>query len=383
MMAFLDCFAGISGDMTLGALFALGASPKRLAETLKTHLFIDFELVVSPVMRSGISANRVEVVVRDHEQRDYAKIQGLIQQSRLPERVKALSLNMFEKLAEAESAVHGCPKEKVHFHELGGVDALVDIVGTALCVEELNLENITASKVPLGRGFVDCAHGRLPVPAPATLAVLKGVPVYGSDIPFETVTPTGAAILTTLAASFGKMPGMRVLKTGYGAGRRENGPVPNLLRIVTGEPVEAGDRAVVVETSIDDMNPEFFGFLMERLFEGGALDVYLIPIYMKKNRPGTLLQVLCRPADRPSLSRLILSETTTLGVRYYAVERDILEREAVTLDTVYGPVSAKKVRIPFGGFRIVPEYEACREIARRENIPIRVVYDRIVQNPSA
>jgi pyridinium-3,5-bisthiocarboxylic acid mononucleotide nickel chelatase len=152
---------------------------------------------------------------------------------------------------------------------------------------------------------------------------------------------------------------------------------------VTGEPVEAGDRAVVVETSIDDMNPEFFGFLMERLFEGGALDVYLIPIYMKKNRPGTLLQVLCRPADRPSLSRLILSETTTLGVRYYAVERDILEREAVTLDTVYGPVSAKKVRIPFGGFRIVPEYEACREIARRENIPIRVVYDRIVQNPSA
>ncbi len=380
MMAFFDCFAGISGDMTLGAFFSLGVSPDRLAETLKAGLLIDFDLAVSSVTRMGISASRVEVVVYDRQARDYATIQKLIRESRLSKQVKALSLRMFERLAEAESAIHGCPKEKVHFHELGGVDALVDIVGTAFCVEALNLERILASTVPLGKGFVNCAHGTLPVPAPATLEVLKGVPVYGSDIPFETVTPTGAAILTTLAESFGNMPGMRVLKTGYGAGRREEGPIPNLLRIITGETDKTDERATVVETCIDDMNPEFFGFLMERLFESGALDVYLIPVYMKKNRPGTLVQVLCRQKDRPCISQLILSETTTLGVRYYEVEREVLERQAVTIDTVFGPVSAKKVNTPRGECRIVPEYEACREIAKRENIPLRTVYEKILQH---
>ena len=380
MIAHFDCFSGISGNMTLGALLDLGVPEEWLESTLKASLLNDFDLTVTATSRMGIAAKYVEVTPKSRTERDYAAICGMIESCSLSHRTKTLSLEIFEKLAAAESKIHGCPKEHVHFHELGGVDAIVDIVGTCLCVEYLCLEDITASKIPLGGGFVDCAHGRLPVPAPATLEILKDVPVVGTDIPFELVTPTGAAIIATLAKGFGPMPDMVVSHIGYGSGTRHLETVPNLLRVIAGTSPQVSDTVFMIETSIDDMNPEIYGFLMERLFANGALDVSLIPVFMKKNRPGTLLQVLCHQHARETLIRTILTETTTLGVRYYPVERRLLARETVTLETIYGPVAAKRVKTPDGSFRITPEYEACREIAQKKNIPIRTVYEKIVQH---
>ncbi|MDO9262425.1 MAG: nickel pincer cofactor biosynthesis protein LarC, partial [Desulfosalsimonadaceae bacterium] len=324
MITHFDCFSGISGNMTLGALLDLGVPGEWLEATLKASLLSDFDLTVTATSRMGIAAKHVEVTPKSRIERDYAAICVMIEKSSLSPRTKTLSLAIFERLAAAESKIHGCPKDHVHFHELGGVDAIVDIVGTCLCVEYLGLENITASKIPLGNGFVDCAHGRLPVPAPATLEILKDVPVYGTNIPFELVTPTGAAIVATLAEGFGPMPDMVVSNIGYGSGTRHLETVPNLLRVVMGAGLQVSDTVFMIETSIDDMNPEIYGFLMERLFAEGALDVSLIPAFMKKNRPGTLLQVLSHQHARETLIRIILTETTTIGVRYYPVERRLL-----------------------------------------------------------
>ncbi|MBW1842563.1 MAG: nickel pincer cofactor biosynthesis protein LarC, partial [Deltaproteobacteria bacterium] len=269
--------------------------------------------------------------------------------------------------------------------EVGGVDAIVDIVGTALCLEYLGIDTVIASKIPVGRGFVSCQHGTLPVPAPATIAILEGVPVYGTNLPFELVTPTGAAIIVALAESFDALPDMIVGKTGYGAGKRDLGNQPNLLRIITGtasglQTDKKTDTIVAVETCIDDMNPEIFGFLMDRLFDDGALDVCWIPVFMKKNRPGTMVQVLCRKDRKPAIIHRILSETTSLGVRFYDVQRVKLEREEITVESIYGSVSAKQVTDPQGSVRVVPEYEACKKIALEKNVPIRIVYDNIIRS---
>ncbi|MBC2714498.1 MAG: nickel pincer cofactor biosynthesis protein LarC [Desulfobacteraceae bacterium] len=380
MIAHFDCFAGISGDMTLGAFVDSGVPVDWLEDTLKANLLTDFDLSLTSVSKMGITAKKIDVIVKNNAARDYAIIREMIGRSSLNGAVKDLSLEMFEKLALAESKIHGCRKEHVHFHEVGGVDAIIDVVGTALCVDYLGLKKIFASKIPLGNGFVNCSHGKLPVPAPATIEILINIPVYGTDVPFELVTPTGAAIVSTLAESFGKMPDMLVSKIGYGSGTRDLETIPNLLRIFLGKSLSQSDTVTMIETSIDDMNPEVYGFLMERLFGDGALDVYLVPVFMKKNRPGTLLQVLCHHSKKETLIRRILTETTTLGVRYFDVERRLLEREAVTIETGYGPVSAKKVITPDGRFRIVPEYEVCRAIARKKNIPIRTVYEKISQH---
>jgi uncharacterized protein (TIGR00299 family) protein len=380
MIAHFDCFSGISGDMTLGAFVDLGVPVEWLEETLKKNLLSDFDLVVTATSKMGIAAKKIDVIAGDHKTRDYAAIREMICSSTLKAGVKELSLTMFEKLAKAESKIHECHKDHVHFHEVGGVDAIVDIVGSSLCVDYLSLKKISASKIPMGNGFVNCSHGKLPVPAPATIEILKNIPVYGTDVPFEMVTPTGAVIVSTLAKSFGKMPDMLVSKIGYGSGTRDLDSRPNLLRIFIGKPALASDTVTMIETSIDDMNPEIYGFLMDCLFADGALDVYLVPVFMKKNRPGTLLQVLCHHNEKEALIHRILMETTTLGVRFYDVERRLLDREAVTLETDYGPVSAKKVIAPDGRFRIVPEYEVCRTIAEKNNIPIRTVYDKISQH---
>lgn len=365
--------------MTLGAFIDMGASAEWILHTLRKSLKIDFELVVKTVSRMRIAAKQVEVVSKDSQQRNYSDICRLIEDGNLKDNISKMSLKIFDALAEAESKIHGCSKETVHFHELGGVDAIVDIVGAALCVDHFNLGRVVSSKIPLGRGFVDCAHGTLPVPAPATLEILNNVPVSGMNIEFESVTPTGAAIIKTLAESFENFPDMRIAKIGYGAGSREIKSIPNVLRIITGEISEFSDAVVMVETSIDDMNPEIYGFLMERLFEEGALDVCLIPIFMKKNRPGTLLQVLCHRHLREKIISKILSETTTLGVRYYDVNRRVLERQSLQVQTPFGSLAAKRVFLPDGSSRIVAEYESCRDIAKKENIPIRHIYDLITK----
>lgn len=380
MIIYFDCFSGISGDMMLGAFCDLGVPVGWLEKTIKANLFDDFDLKMSSTSKMGIAAKQIEVIVKTQAKRDYSDISTLVADSSLSEKVKTLSLDMFEKLAIAESSIHGCAKEHVHFHEVGGVDAIVDIVGTSLCVEYLDIEKMIASKIPLGKGFVNASHGTLPVPAPATLAILKKVPVYGTDIPFELVTPTGAAIITTLAESFGKMPDMVISDIGYGSGSRDLDMIPNLLRIVSGRSMFQSDTVTMIETCIDDMNPEIFGFLMERLFDDGALDVYLVPVFMKKNRPGTLLQVLSHQNTKEVIINRILTETTTLGVRYYDIERRLLKRETVKIETVYGNVSAKKIHTPDGSSKIVPEYEVCRKIAIKEDIPIGLVYEKIFQH---
>ena len=381
MLAYFDCFSGISGDMTLGAFIDLGVPVKWLKDALCKIPLAGFDLSVTSIFRNGIKAKSVRVdVANDVKSMNYAEIVTLITSSSLSQNTKAISLEIFERLANAEAGIHGCPLEKVHFHEVGGIDAIVDIAGTALCVEYLGVKKITASRIPLGTGFVSCRHGILPVPAPATLAILKNIPVYGSGIPYELVTPTGAAIIAVLAESFGGMPDMIIQKTGYGAGKHEIESRPNLLRIITGTlPGNKNERVVVVETCIDDMNPEVFGFMMDRLFEDGALDVYWIPVFMKKNRPGTMVQVLCRENRKTAVIERILSESTSIGVRYYNVQRAVLARKQINVKTTYGTIQAKKIQQLDGSLRIVPEYEVCKKIALEKNIPIRIVYDTIAK----
>jgi uncharacterized protein (TIGR00299 family) protein len=374
----------------LGAFFDLGVPIEWLENRLRTIPLTGFELSVEMINRNGIQAKSVEVRAQNSPTvRHYKDIKSTIEKSPLSPVVKNRSLDVFERLATAEALIHGCPKENVHFHEVGGIDAMVDIVGTALCVDYFKIDRVISSPIPVGRGFVNSQHGTLPVPAPATLGILRGVPVYGTKIPYELVTPTGAAIITSLAESFEAMPGMNIEKIGYGAGKRELESQPNLLRIILGTKItnsEKGlgihqaDQVVMLETCIDDMNPEFFGFLMDRLFEKGALDVYWIPVFMKKNRPATMVQVLCTENYREKLTDCILSESSSLGVRYYHAERRMLGREKVMVDTVYGKIEAKRITELDGSSRIVPEYEVCRKIALDKDLPLRMVYDTILKS---
>lgn len=384
MIAYFDCFSGISGDMTLGAFIDIGVPVKWLKETISAMPLKGFDLTVKEVVRNGISAKSVDVsVTGELPSRNYAKIKSVIENSTLSDNAKNISLTIFEKIADAEATIHKCEKENVHFHEVGAIDSIVDIVGTALCVEYLGITKFMASKIPFGKGFVKCQHGLLPVPAPATLAILKDVPVYGTDIEQELVTPTGAAIITTLTEEFGTIPGMVIKKIGYGAGKNENTTIPNLLRIMIGEGRAAlNDTIDIVETCIDDMNPEIFGYLMDRLFDDGALDVYWIPIFMKKNRPGTMIQVVCSKSKKEQIIHRILTETSTLGVRYYGAQRYMLERDYIEKETSYGLIPIKRVKESDGSFRLVPEYEVCKKIALEKNIPIKVVYEKILNECS-
>ncbi len=383
--AYFDCFSGISGDMVLGALIDLGTPVKWLQKELSRLPLAGFHLTVTPVMRNGIQATSVSVDVEDSSySRDYKKIKLLLEGSPLSDDIKSTSLTIFERLALAEARIHGCTPDEVHFHEVGGVDAIVDIVGTVLCLKKLGIDQVISSKIPMGSGFVDCQHGKLPVPAPATIEILKGAPVYGTGVAAELVTPTGAAIITCLAESFGPLPPMHVKKTSYGAGRRELADRPNLLRIISGTPADSTeglltDEVIILETCIDDMNPELFGYIMERLFSDGALDVYFIPLHMKKNRPGTMIQVLCEEAGKDALIQRLLSETTSLGVRYYKATRKILAREQLSIRTSFGKIQVKRIKDPDGGERLVPEYDVCREIALKRKLPLRVVYETIAR----
>jgi pyridinium-3,5-bisthiocarboxylic acid mononucleotide nickel chelatase len=390
MMAYFDCFSGISGDMTLGALIDLGVPLPWLKEAIAALPLSGFDITAADVEYNGIKAKRVEVHAHgEHHHRHYSDIRTLIEKSPLPEQVRGTALSIFRRLAEAEAGVHGCTPEEVHFHEVGAVDAIVDVVGSALGLHRLGVTEAAASAIPNGRGFVVCRHGRLPIPAPATVAILKGIPTYGADADYELTTPTGAAIVSTVAKKFGPMPLLAAAGIGYGAGHRNLEPGPNLLRVVIGEAAEIPsdngnnfkqDLIVVVESSIDDMNPEIFGFLMDRLFEEGALDVAWIPIQMKKNRPGTLLQALCRKEKLGDVARCILSESSSLGVRYHEVSRYILERDNVTIDSSFGPISMKRVSYPQGEVRLVPEFDVCRLIALERGLPLRTVYDTIIRD---
>jgi uncharacterized protein (TIGR00299 family) protein len=371
---YFDCFSGISGDMTLAALLDLGLPEDKLKKELERLGLGNYSLEVHQGSRSGIAATGLEVRVGPHEEhhRRLSDIRKMIQTSPLEQGVKDLSLAIFQRLAEAEARVHRTEVEKVHFHEVGAVDSIVDIVGTAIGINHFKPEMIFSSELPMGRGFVQCQHGRLPLPAPATLEILRGYPVKSADVEGELVTPTGAAIVATLSSQAISFPSMTVQGIGYGMGRKEFPDRPNLLRLALGEASGnyLADRVAVLESNIDDMNPEFYDYLMERLFQGGALDVSLSPVMMKKNRPGTLLRVIAEERDAERLSELILRESTTLGVRNYPVGRKKLPREVREVETRFG-----KVRVKVSGdLRFQPEYDDCRKIAREKGVPIQEVY---------
>jgi uncharacterized protein (TIGR00299 family) protein len=376
---YFDCFAGISGDMTLGALVAAGVDARELKERIALLDLPGYEIEFEKVDRSGITATRagVRLTREEHHHRHLSDIRKIIEGSRLDDSVKGRALKIFGRLAEAEARVHDVPVEKIHFHEVGALDAIVDVVGACVGFELLGVERFAASALHVGSGTVEMAHGRFPVPPPAVAELLKGAPVYSTDIKGELVTPTGAAIVATLCESFGQIPRMRVEATGYGAGTREYKDFPNVLRLIVGETEESGadEELLMLETNVDDVSPQVLGHLLERAFELGALDCFHTPVQMKKNRPGVLVSVLCRPAERERLLELLFDETPTLGVRSYAVTRRALEREAVTVETEFGTIAVKVGRHKGRTVSATPEYEECREAARRSGVALRVVQD--------
>ena len=382
---YLDCYAGISGDMTVGALLDLGVPLEYLrTELAKLELPpVSYELSTSRTERQHMAALKFDVTVQDHHtHRHYAGIDVLIAGSGLSERVKEQSRLIFRRLAEAESLVHGVAIEDVQFHEVGAIDSIIDIVGTAICLEYLGVEQVYASALPMGSGFVETAHGRLPAPAPATAELLKGLAVHGECGPGERVTPTGAAIVAALAGRTGEQPEIVLEKTGCGAGGKDFPDCPNILRAFlghSGTDSTQNDDVIVAETNIDDSTPELLGYAMERLFEGGALDVFFTPIQMKKGRPGVMVSFLCRPGQLDQLSRLLLTETSAIGLRYYRADRIVLQRRIALQQTEFGPVRFKEVSDNRGiVLRASPEYEDCRRIAREREIPCREVMERLL-----
>jgi len=378
MLMYIDAFAGCAGDMILGALIDAGYSPDDLRRGLSGLGLDGYAIDVRTVTTGGIAAIKVDVNVTSRQpHRGLSCLMNLFEQADLPAAVKARCTKAFQRLISVEAAIHRQPPEEVHLHEVGAVDAIVDITGTFLAVEALGIKQICCSPLPLGRGFVTCAHGEIPLPAPAAVALLKGTPVYAAGIAAETVTPTGALLATELAQWFGPIPTMTLLNAAYGAGSRDHGPRPNLLRLLLGQPVEDSVQpcgAVVIETNIDDMNPELLGFVCERLWEAGALDVSLIPLFMKKQRPGTMVHVVCRPEDQAALELILLRETSTIGVRSSRVARRVLDRKIISVPTQHGAIRVKLARLPGGGVKAAPEYDDCRQAARDRDVPVQHVY---------
>jgi len=429
-IAYLECFSGISGDMLLGALVDAGVSPRLLEETVSA-LGVGAKLEISRVMRSGISATKVDVWVdgekdmpreeywakqdvapsadakhehaphshahehgHDHEHsterahpshahehlhRGLNEIRTIISASTISESPKKTAVAIFEALGAAEAKIHNVPVESVHFHEVGAVDAMVDIVCAAVGSEALGVDEIVCSPLNVGGGTVKCAHGTFPVPAPATVELLKGAPVYSSGVQAELVTPTGAAIVKTLARRFATFPEMKIEKSGYGAGSREFAEHPNVLRLVIGEGAAQSEAKTksetitILEANLDDLNPQVFGYVMDRLLEEGALDVFGVPVQMKKNRPGTLLTVLCKPEQSSKLAHLIFAETTTLGVRRREEVRQTLARRWENVRTQWGEVRIKIASMNGTITNYAPEYEDCRRIAGEHHVPLKAV----------
>ena len=454
-IAYLDCIAGASGDMFLGALVDAGFPIETLEERLQALHLPDFKLEARKVSKNAFSATKVDVIVADKVPERYlGDIIAVVENSDVPDDIKKQAIKIFQNIGRAEAAIHGTSLEQVHLHELGGVDTIVDVVGTLLGLQALEVTYVVSSPVPLGRGFIHGAHGEIPLPAPATVALLKGVPITGSPLQMETVTPTGAALLAAITHEFGPIPDMQLEQVGYGAGARDL-PVPNVLRLLLGtrplpkeksaethhthehshthteqadhhthihthphkhahehphghphenphglvldlhhthavaEPHPAvntptaetdqpscldTDQLTVLETNVDDMNPEFYEHIMDKLFAAGALDVFMAPIQMKKNRPATLFRVLCQPAQTKAMTDILFQETSTLGIRQHTVERHALPRTVHTVETAYGEVHIKVAQVGHGGVKSAPEYGDCRRLAEHHGVPLREVY---------
>jgi uncharacterized protein (TIGR00299 family) protein len=381
--AYLDCFSGISGDMFVGALLDVGLPLEQLVAELKKVPLGFYEFKRTRALRGHLVGTRVEISVPGKQpSRKLRDIETLVRDSALSAGVKEQTLKVFSRLAEAEGKLHNMPPEQVHFHEVGAVDAILDIVGTCIGLELLDISHLTCSPVNVGSGCVQAAHGSLPVPAPASLELLKDVPIYSSGVDGELVTPTGAALISSIATGFGPIPPMRVERIGYGAGAREIPGHPNLARLLLGESTEPvrvsegapGDEIVsVIEANVDDMSPQLYGFFIDLALAAGALDVTCTPIQMKKDRPGILLSVLCTPEKSDALAQMLFEQTTTIGVRIYEARRKILEREIVSIQTPYGAVKVKVAKRDGKVLNFAPEYEDCQRLATEKSVPLKQV----------
>jgi pyridinium-3,5-bisthiocarboxylic acid mononucleotide nickel chelatase len=367
-ICYLDAFSGISGDMTVGAFIDGGAPSDAVIRALES-LDLGARYRVEKTSRRGIAASKFHVEIEDgRPHRHLHHILDLIARAPIPDRVKRNASAVFRRLGDAEAQVHGVPVEKIHFHEVGAVDSISDIVGACIALHLLNVNEIHVSRINVGGGTVKTEHGVLPVPAPATAALLKGKPIYSAGPNFELTTPTGAALAATLATSFGPLPAMNLQKIGYGAGDRDFAEQPNVLRVLIGESTRAPESTLVsvIEANIDDSSPQVLGYALDRLLGAGALDASLSPLQMKKNRPGSLLRVIARPEDQERLAQIIFAETSTLGLRIHAAERRVEERSIVEVDTTYGKV---KIKVSAHG-SFAPEYEDCRALAASTGTPL-------------
>jgi uncharacterized protein (TIGR00299 family) protein len=381
---YYDCFSGISGDMNLGAMLDLGVDKDYLLEGLERLGIGGYELSVTKDKRKGITGTKVDVIVKNEKSghRNLKDIESIINGSGLSDRVKETSLDIFMQVARAEAKVHGKDLYDIHFHEVGATDSIIDIAGAALCLEFLNVDRVMASPVEVGSGFVTCEHGTFPVPAPATVEILKGIPIKSGIVPFETTTPTGAAILASTVNEFTERIRFRLLEVGYGIGGRDT-EIPNVLRVLLGETDEATEddcdreEALIIESNIDDMNPEMFDFVIDALLKAGAHDVFLTPVIMKKSRPATTLSVLCSNEDENAIQELLLTQTSTFGTRKYVVGKTMLKRDFSEVTTKYGIVRVKNAYFRGKKMKSKPEYEDCRKLADEHGVSILEIYESI------
>jgi pyridinium-3,5-bisthiocarboxylic acid mononucleotide nickel chelatase len=392
-LAYLECASGISGDMFLAVLIDAGVNAETLLGKLRTLPVGEFDFQVLRVVRSGIAATHVDITSPTKQpERHLHHIEKIIAASELPSTVKERAVSIFRRLAEVEGGIHGKPPESIHFHEVGAVDAVLDIAGACLGLEMAGITELRCSALNVGSGRVQAAHGSLPVPAPATVELLKGAPVYSSGIEAELVTPTGAAIVATLCSGFGAMPPMKVEQIGYGAGLKDFHGHPNVARILVGESTTAGASAAysvsdgaggeeviaVIEADVDDMSPQLYGYFAEKAFDAGALDVTCGSVQMKKNRPGLRVTILCTPNRADELAALAFRETTTIGVRIHEVRRRVLDREWATVETAHGPVRIKVASCNGKVLNAAPEFEDCRKLAEEKQVPLkRVMLDAL------
>lgn len=392
---YFDCFAGASGNMILGALVALGVDEKELIEQLKKLEIVDFEIEFTTKDKSGISAIHAMVKVpHEHAHRHLQTIEKIITDSRLNDSIKKRAVAIFTKLANAEAKVHGIDVLKVHFHEVGAMDAIIDVVGACIGFEMLGIERFVCSKIHVGSGFVKMAHGKFPVPPPAVTEILKGAPIYSTEIEGELITPTGAAIIATVCEEFGQIPEMTIEKTAYGAGTREYDKFPNVLRLILGEGEKSrkgegekiheqrttnNEQLTLLETNIDDLSAEVLGFIMERAFDLGCLDCWFTPIQMKKNRPATMISILCESENAEIFKELLFTETSTLGVRISKIERECLEREWNKIETEFGEIDVKIAKYKGNIVNVKPEYDQMREFAVKSKIPLKEIESKILR----
>jgi uncharacterized protein (TIGR00299 family) protein len=394
---YFDCFAGASGNMILGALIALGIDKKELIKQLQLLDIADFDIEFSKVDRSGIYATHAEVKFQEEKKhRHLSDIEKIIKKSGLSKTVKNRSIDIFENLAIAEAKVHGIQVNKVHFHEVGAMDAIIDVVGACIGFEILEIEKFICSKIHVGSGFAKMAHGKFPVPPPAVAELLKEIPIYSTEIAGELITPTGAAIISTVCDEFGKIPEMRVENIAYGAGTREYKDFPNVLRLMIGEKSQPSavsrqpynsekqrtaenGQLTIIETNIDDISPQILGFVMEKALELGALDCWFTAIQMKKNRPATMVSILCENDKREIFTELLYTETSTLGVRIKNVERNCLPREILEVKTEFGEIDVKIAKFNGKIVNAKPEYEFLRKIALKTNLSLREVEEKVLE----